>query len=76
MGWEIGASPPPRLHHSPWGIHRAVFGHRGGVFAGVPGVLLGHGGNHPRYASYVEVPRNFSIISFYTHICMMTRLMT
>ena len=48
--------------------HRAVFGYRGAVFAGVPGVLLGHGGNHPRYASYVEVPGNFSIISFYTHI--------
>ena len=56
--------------------HRAVFGYRGAVFAGVPGVLLGHGGNHPWYASYVEVPRNFWIISFYTHICMMTRLMT
>jgi hypothetical protein len=54
--------------------HRAVLEYRGAVFAGVPGVLLGHGGDHPRYASYVEVPRNFSIVRFYTHICMMTRL--
>jgi hypothetical protein len=44
--------------------HRAVFEYRGAVFPGVPGVPLGHGGNHPRYASYVEVLGNISIMSF------------
>jgi hypothetical protein len=29
--------------------HRAVFEYWGPVFAGVPGVLLGHGGNHLRF---------------------------